>query len=82
MKVLICASGNAGQLSPFVQEQADSLKMLGIQIDYFLIRGNGVLGYLKNYPLLIKTIKEKKYDLIHAHYGLSGLLAKIGRAHV
>jgi hypothetical protein len=62
MKVLICASGNAGQLSPFVQEQADSLKMLGIQIDYFLIRGNGVLGYLKNYPLLIKTIKEKKYD--------------------
>ena len=77
MKVLICASGNAGQLSPFVQEQADSLKKLGIQIDYFLITGNGVLGYLKNYPLLIKTIKGKKYNLIHAHYGLSGLLATL-----
>ena len=37
MKVLICASGNTGRLSPFVQEQAESLKILGIQIDYFLI---------------------------------------------
>jgi len=77
MKVLICASGNAGRLSPFVQEQAESLKKLGIQIDYFLITGNGLLGYLKNYPLLIRKIKLGKYDLIHAHYGLSGLLATL-----
>tara|TARA_Y100000590_G_scaffold467686_1_gene647457 strand:- start:4063 stop:4971 length:909 start_codon:yes stop_codon:yes gene_type:complete len=77
MKVLICASGNAGRLSPFVQEQAESLEKLGIKIDYFLIIGNGILGYLKNYPLLIRKIKLGKYDLIHAHYGLSGLLATL-----
>ena len=77
MKVLICASGNAGQLSPFVQEQAESLRKLDIQIDYFLISGNGAFGYLKNYFSLMKTIRSKKYDLIHAHYGLSGLLATL-----
>ena len=77
MKVLICASGNAGQLSPFVQEQAESLKILGIQIDYFLISGKGILGYLKYYSSFMNMIKDKKYDLVHAHYGLSGLLATL-----
>ena len=62
MKVLICASGNAGRLSPFVQEQAERLKKLGIQIDYFLITGNGLLGYLKNYPLLNSLTAEYKYS--------------------
>jgi len=36
MKVLICASGNRDTLSPFVKEQAESLKKLDIEIDYFL----------------------------------------------
>ena len=77
MKVLICASGNTGRLSPFVQEQAESLIILGIQVDYFLISGKGILGYLKNYSSFMKMIKDKKYDLVHAHYGLSGLLATL-----
>ena len=77
MKVLICASGNTGRLSPFVQEQAESLKILGIQIDYFLISGKGILGYLKYYSSFMKMIKDEKYDLVHAHYGLSGLLATL-----
>ena len=77
MRILICASGNAPQISPFVKEQGDSLKKLGIQIDYFLIKGKGIIGYLKNYSLLIHKIKLGKYDLIHAHYGLSGLLATL-----
>ena len=47
MKVLICASGNADTLSPFVKEQAESLKELDVEIDYFLIRGKGIWGYLK-----------------------------------
>ena len=60
MKVLICASGNTGRLSPFVQEQAESLIILGIQVDYFLISGKGILGYLKNYSSFLKMIKDKK----------------------
>ena len=75
MRILIIASGNSPQISPFVKEQAESLMKQGLSIDFFLIKGKGLFGYLKNYYLLIKKIKYKKYDLIHAHYGLSGLLS-------
>ena len=75
MQVLILASGNRPYLSPFVKEQAESLVKQGIIIDFFLIKGKGIFGYLKNYFFLLKKIKHKEYDLIHAHYGLSGLLA-------
>ena len=75
MRILILASGNSSILSPFVKEQAESLVKEGILIDFFLIKGKGIFGYLKNYFFLLKRIKNKEYDLIHAHYGLSGLLA-------
>ena len=75
MRILIIASGNSLQLSPFVKEQAESLIKQGLFVDFFLIKGKGLFGYLKNYFLLIKKIRYKEYDLIHAHYGLSGLLA-------
>jgi len=75
VKVLIVASGNSAVISPFVKEQVDSLKEIGLDIDYFLIKGKGITGYLKNYFNLIRLIKTNTYDIIHAHYGLSGLLA-------
>jgi len=75
MKILIVCSGNAGYISPFILEQAESLQKKGVTIDYFLIIGKGVFGYLKNYPALIKKIKLFQPDLIHAHYGFSGMLA-------
>ncbi len=78
MRILIVASGNSSQISPFVKEQADSLMKLDCTIDYFLIEGRGIFGYLKNYFLLKRILKRsKRYDLIHAHYGLSGLLASL-----
>ena len=79
MKVLIVCSGNTGKISPFVKEQGDSLRNNGIDIDYFMIKGKGIFGYLKNLPILKKQIKNNKYDLIHAHYGLSGLLCVLQR---
>ena len=79
MKVLIICSGNSGSISPFIQDQAESLEKYGVTIDYFLIRGHGVLGYLKNLSILKKHINSCKPDLIHAHYGLSGLLAAMQR---
>ena len=81
MKVLIVASGNSATISPFVKEQGDSLKEIGLEIDYFLIKGRGITGYLKNYFNLIRLVKNNTYDIIHAHYGLSGLLATF-QSHV
>jgi glycosyltransferase involved in cell wall biosynthesis len=79
MKVLIVCSGNWAYIKPFISEQVDALIAAGIECDYFLITGKGTFGYLKNLSRLKKTIRKKKYDLIHAHYGLSGLLAVMQR---
>jgi len=75
IKVLIVASGNSGKLSPFIQDQIDALEKEGIIIFKFLIKGKGFRGYLNNYRSLIRSIKHNKPDIIHAHYGLSGLLS-------
>lgn len=77
MKVLIVANYNPGHFSPFVLEQVESLKKLGIEFDFFGIVGKGIFGYLKNLPALTRKINEYKPDLIHAHYGLSGMLATL-----
>lgn len=85
MKVLVVASGNSEKISPlikdqiFVEDQIKALSEKGIEIDRFLINGLGIKGYLKNRKPLIQKIIEFNPDLIHAHYGLSGLLANLQR---
>ena len=55
------------------------LVKMGCEVDYIGLRGKGLFGYLKNLPTLKRRIKEFKPDVIHAHYGLSGLLANLQR---
>ncbi|UTW10630.1 glycosyltransferase [Marinobacterium rhizophilum] len=78
MKVLFVFGGNSGSM-PFIGEQADSLKRLGVIVDDFKIIGRGFTGYLKNISKLYSVIEKNEYDLIHAHYGLSGLLSVLQR---
>jgi glycosyltransferase involved in cell wall biosynthesis len=75
MKVLVVCSFNHGRISTFIRQQIESLQCLGIEIDFFLIQGKGITGYLSNLPRFIKRIHIFKPDLIHAHYGLSGVLS-------
>jgi glycosyltransferase involved in cell wall biosynthesis len=75
MKVLIVCSGNSGFISPFIKEQAEALTLSGVHIDFFQIKGKGLLGYLSNFISLLKKNRNYKPNIIHAHYGLSGLLA-------
>lgn len=79
MRVLFVANHNTGNFVPFVIEQADALKHLGIEIEYFGVHGKGITGYLSNLNSLKKKISAFKPDLVHAHYGLSGLLANLQR---
>ena len=72
MKILVVCSGNSGGISPFIREQVASLKKFEVGFGYFLIKGKGFFGYLKNYHRLLKELKKNQYALIHAHYGLSG----------
>lgn len=79
MKILFVSSGNSGKVSPFVKQQADSISSTGITVELFLIKGKGILGYLKNYFSLKKAIKDSKPDLIHAHFWASAALSVLQR---
>lgn len=79
MKILIVCRYKdyfPNHIMPFITEQAESVKTFGNNdIDYFLIQGKGFLSYFTNAKFLKQKINEFKPDLIHAHYGLSGLTA-------
>ncbi len=79
MRILVVCSKNSGKIAPFIQEQAEAIQQMGTEVDFFTIEGKGWKGYLKNRPFLTKKIKEFKPNVIHAHYGLSGLLANAQR---
>ena len=76
MKVLFVCRGNKKFLiSPIIKAQADSLISEGIDVNIFPLKGKEVFSYINNVFLLQKEIKKNKYDLIHAHFGLSGIIA-------
>lgn len=80
MKVLFVCSGNSGKAGTLVHSQAESLFEAGLKINFFLIRGKGLFGYLKNIYPLYKLLKNNNYDVIHAHYSLSAFIASIAGA--
>jgi len=78
MIVLFIASGNSSNgISPIVRAQGKSLQRVGVDVTYFPILGKGLKGYLKNVHPLERHIKKNKYDIIHAHYSLSALVASL-----
>ena len=79
MRILVVASFNKGRFAPFVVEQVEALKKQGCLVDFFGLQGKGLQGYLRNLPLLKQKIKEFRPDVVHAHYGLSGLFANLQR---
>jgi teichuronic acid biosynthesis glycosyltransferase TuaC len=82
MKVLIVSSTNSGQVSPFVIEQVESIKKLGVEFEFYNVEGHGSIGYLKNIIPLRKKINSWHPDLIHAHYGLSGMLSLLAKGRI
>ena len=79
MKILIVANYNPGHFSPFIVEQMQALKLQGVRVDTYGIVGKGLLGYLRNIISIKRKIREFHPDLIHAHYGLSGMCANLQR---
>lgn len=79
MRILVVASFNKGRFAPFITEQAEALKQRCCEIDYFGLQGKGWRGYVKNLPKLKQKINAFRPDVVHAHYGLSGLFANLQR---
>lgn len=82
MKVLFVCSGNSKSfdIAPFIKAQGVSLEEAGVDIEYFPIIGKGLRGYLKAGMQLRRHLKHNQYDLIHAHFSLSGWSAVLGAA--
>ena len=80
MKVLFVGSGNHGKISPIIKSQGDSLVLENVEVDYFLIKGKGMMGYLKQIKPLKKYIRNNTPDVVHAHYSLSAFVASLSGA--
>lgn len=80
MKVLVVCSYKKdlpGNIAPFIKEQMDALRKGRVDCECFLVKGKGVAGYLKNLKALNDTVLHYQPEVIHAHYGLCGLLANM-----
>jgi glycosyltransferase involved in cell wall biosynthesis len=61
----------------FVKEQMDSLRPLGVEYDVLFVNGReSRWNYLRGILQIRKHLRAKRYDLIHAHFGLSGWVAR------
>ena len=80
MKILFVSSGTSKEgISPLVQNQGESLKKQGIAINYFTVNTKGFIGYFCHIFKLRRYLGKNSFDIIHAHYGLSGLVAIFAR---
>jgi len=74
IKVLFVSSDKNGRVSDVILNQGESLKDLGIGVDYLLVR-SGFRGYVSAIWRIRKKWSTGSYDLVHAHYGLSAIAA-------
>lgn len=51
------------------------LRRNGVDVEVFFLQGKGFLAYLKALFKLQAFLKKNQYDIVHAHYGYSGLIA-------
>ena len=81
MKILLITnmypSPGAPAVGTFVRDQVESLRKEGVDIDVMFINGmKGKINYLWGIFRLWARLLTKRYDLIHANYVFSGLIAR------
>ncbi|MGI9108048.1 MAG: glycosyltransferase family 4 protein [Pyrinomonadaceae bacterium] len=60
----------------FIKRQADFLQAAGVEVEVFPFRGaKNPLNYLKAWRRFRSKLERGRYDLVHAQFGQSGLLA-------
>lgn len=80
LRVLMITSGwpqpGKPQTTHFVKRQAEYLRRAGVDVEVFQFRGLGKLrNYLSAWRQVRPLIRSGRYDLVHAQFGQSGLLA-------
>lgn len=80
MRVLVLTNMLPTETRPafgvFVRDQIDDLRRLGLDIEVLLIEGSSSRAdYLWAVYRLRRMLRRERFDLVHAHYGLSGAVA-------
>jgi teichuronic acid biosynthesis glycosyltransferase TuaC len=83
VRVLVVTNFEPDEAAPqrgrWVRDQIDELRKRGVEVDVFSFPpGRG--EYLPATRRLRALLKRERYDLVHAHYGLPGWVAKLAGA--
>lgn len=80
MKILLVTNmyptDNRPNYGIFVKEQVEAVGRCFNDVEYdiyYINTENGYSEYLRSITIINNKIKTRKYDLVHVHYGLSGL---------
>lgn len=82
MKVLVVTNMYPTRERPsfgsFIKTQVDSIVRKSVEVDIIFINGNeSRFNYIRGVITLYRKILTSEYDLVHAHYGLCGLIARL-----
>src|SRR6266550_2726836 len=65
-----------GGTATFISRQVDFLRAAGVDLDVFRFRGGGrPMRYATAWLDVRRRLRRERYDLVHAQFGQSGLLA-------
>ena len=79
MRVLYVARSKNGKYAPFITEQVNAICKEGVETRVYGISRGGINGYLHNLIEINRVIDSFRPDLIHAHYGLCGVISNLQR---
>lgn len=68
-------------LGVYVKREVEALRDLGADVDVMVVEGwRDRLEYFRAVPRLRRKLRERRYDIVHAYYGLTGMIAARQRA--
>lgn len=81
MRVLILTAMYPAPENPafgsFVRTQVESLRRAGVEVELLVLRGRfRKLNYLKGIFELRRRLSHSAIDLVHAHFGYAGMVAR------
>ena len=83
MRVLVVMNFGPDQATPqrgrWVVDQVEALRQLDIEVELFTFQP-GKSHYLPATRQIRRILKERDFDLVHAHYGLAGWCARLAGA--
>ena len=81
MRILYYAADKGGRPAYFVKEQIEALQEMdpSLEVQICLCSNKQTLSWISKYKALKQTIAKFHPDIVHAHFGLYGLLANIQR---